>query len=123
MQDGSSETCTNLHTCCLGLSQDRSKDVLEGSFNLDSCGGMFVGEYDTGEPFSMGLKFPDSTLFFRAENRLEMDNWSRVLRPFVQAAQPLPSYRGRSSSGGRPASNSAEPGINQSPSECSSDWT
>ena len=50
---------------------------------------MFVGEGDTGEPFSIGLKLGKKTYYLKAENRLELDNWSRVLKPFVQAS---PAY-------------------------------
>ena len=72
------------------------------TINLDDCTGMFVGEVDTGEPFSIGIKMPSRTYFLKADNRLEMDNWFRVFRPFIQAAgayAPRP-HRWSSSSDG-----------------------
>lgn len=59
---------------------------------------MFVGEADTGEPFSIGLKLGKTTYYLKAENRLELDNWSRVLKPFVQASQAFVPRRSSSSS-------------------------
>lgn len=59
---------------------------------------MFIGEADTGEPFSIGLKLGKSTYYLKAENRLELDNWSRVLKPFVQASQAFIPRRSSSSS-------------------------
>lgn len=59
---------------------------------------MFIGEADTGEPFSIGLKLGKTTYYLKAENRLELDNWSRVLKPFVQASQAFVPRRGSSSS-------------------------
>lgn len=65
---------------------------------MDFCSGMFIGEADTGEPFSIGLKLGKSTYYLKAENRLELDNWSRVLKPFVQASQAFIPRRSSSSS-------------------------
>ena len=59
---------------------------------------MFIGEADTGEPFSIGLKLGKTTYYLKAENRLELDNWSRVLKPFVQASQAFVPRRSSSSS-------------------------
>ena len=59
---------------------------------------MFVGEGDIGEPFSIGLKIAKMTYYLKAENRLELDNWSRVLKPFVQASQAYIPRRNSSTS-------------------------
>ena len=59
---------------------------------------MFIGEGDTGEPFSIGLKVGKLTYYLKAENRLELDNWSRVLKPFVQASQAYIPRRSSSTS-------------------------
>jgi len=59
---------------------------------------MFIGEADTGEPFSIGLKLGKTIYYLKAENRLELDNWSRVLKPFVQASQAFVPRRSSSSS-------------------------
>lgn len=75
-----------------------STERLDGNINLDFCSGMFIGEADTGEPFSIGLKLGKSTYYLKAENRLELDNWSRVLKPFVQASQAFIPRRSSSSS-------------------------
>ena len=82
---------------CL-MFQNCSTERLDGSINLDFCSGMFIGEADTGEPFSIGLKLGKTTYYLKAENRLELDNWSRVLKPFVQASQAFVPRRGSSSS-------------------------
>ncbi|KAL9957137.1 hypothetical protein ACROYT_G038739 [Oculina patagonica] len=75
-----------------------STERLDGNINLDFCSGMFIGEADTGEPFSIGLKLGKTTYYLKAENRLELDNWSRVLKPFVQASQAFVPRRSSSSS-------------------------
>ena len=82
---------------CL-LLQNCSTERLDGNINLDFCSGMFIGEADTGEPFSIGLKLGKMTYYLKAENRLELDNWSRVLKPFVQASQAFVPRRSSSSS-------------------------
>ena len=56
------------------------------SINLDDCIGMFVAEFETGDPFSIGIKLESRTYYLKADNRLELDNWFRVLKPFIQAA-------------------------------------
>lgn len=78
--------------------QNCSTERLDGNINLDFCSGMFIGEADTGEPFSIGLKLGKTTYYLKAENRLELDNWSRVLKPFVQASQAFVPRRSSSSS-------------------------
>ena len=78
--------------------QNCSTEILDGSVNLDNCSGMFVGEGDIGEPFSIGLKVAKMTYYLKAENRLELDNWSRVLKPFVQASQAYIPRRNSSTS-------------------------
>ena len=78
--------------------QNCSTERLDGNINLDFCSGMFIGEADTGEPFSIGLKLGKTTFYLKAENRLELDNWSRVLKPFVQASQAFVPRRSSSSS-------------------------
>lgn len=61
-----------------------------GSVSLDDCTGLMSAEVDTNEPFSIGIKTSPKTHYLKAENRLEMDNWCRVLKPFVIAS---PGYR------------------------------
>ena len=78
--------------------QNCSTERLDGTVNLDLCSGMFIGEADTGEPFSIGLKLGKAIYYLKAENRLELDNWSRVLKPFVQASQAFIPRRSSSSS-------------------------
>ena len=78
--------------------QGGSTERLDGNINLDFCSGMFIGEADTGEPFSIGLKLGKTTYYLKAENRLELDNWSRVLKPFVHASQAFIPRRSSSSS-------------------------
>lgn len=75
-----------------------STERLDGTVNLDHCSGMFVGEGDTGEAFSIGLKLGKMTNYLKAENRLELDNWSRVLKPFVQASSAYIPRRNSSTS-------------------------
>ena len=88
---------THLTFLCL-MFQNCSTERLDGNINLDFCSGMFIGEADTGEPFSIGLKLGKTTFYLKAENRLELDNWSRVLKPFVQASQAFVPRRSSSSS-------------------------
>ena len=71
---------------------------MDGTVNLDNCSGIFIAEADTAEPFSVGLKVGKTTHYLKAENRLELDNWSRVLKPFVQASQAYIPRRTSSSS-------------------------
>lgn len=70
------------------------------SFNLDDCTNMFMAEVDTGEPLSHGLNTPDATYYFKADDRMEIDNWVRVFKPFVQAATAYPFRRGSRNSVG-----------------------
>ncbi|XP_029192267.2 trichohyalin-like [Acropora millepora] len=78
--------------------QNCSTERLDGTVNLDNCSGIFIAEADTAEPFSVGLKVGKTTHYLKAENRLELDNWSRVLKPFVQASQAYIPRRTSSSS-------------------------
>lgn len=75
-------------------------DIHVGKLILDDCTNIFAGEVDTGEPFSVGLNTTDSTHYFKAENRLDIDNWTRVFRPFVQAAGGYTRKRGSRNSVG-----------------------
>ncbi|KAK3728583.1 hypothetical protein QZH41_011672 [Actinostola sp. cb2023] len=77
-----------------------ASEVIARSLNLDDCTNMFSAEVDTGEPFSHGLNTPDATYYFKADNRLEIDNWIRVFKPFVQAASAFPFRRGNRNSVG-----------------------
>ncbi|XP_028413126.1 rootletin-like [Dendronephthya gigantea] len=61
-----------------------------GSINLDDCLGLTSAECDTSEQFTIGIKTLAKTHYLKAENRLEMDNWCRVLKPFVIAS---PGYK------------------------------
>ncbi len=53
---------------------------------MDDCLALTSAECDTNEPFSIGIKTTAKTYYLKAENRLEMDNWCRVLKPFVIAS-------------------------------------
>jgi hypothetical protein len=57
-----------------------------GSISMDDCLGLTSAECETNEPFSIGIKTTAKTFYMKAENRLEMDNWCRVLKPFVIAS-------------------------------------
>lgn len=78
--------------------ENSSTERLDGTINLDNCSGIFIAEGDTAEPFSIGLKLGKVTHYLKAENRLELDNWSRVLKPFVHASQAYIPRRTSSSS-------------------------
>ena len=89
-----------LRNLCFHFSslQNSSTERLDGTINLDNCSGIFIAEGDTAEPFSIGLKLGKVTHYLKAENRLELDNWSRVLKPFVHASQAYIPRRTSSSS-------------------------
>lgn len=57
-----------------------------GNISLDDCIGLMNAEVDTSEAFSIGIKTTSKIHYLKAENRLEMDNWCRVLKPFVIAS-------------------------------------
>ena len=53
---------------------------------MDDCLGLTNAGCETNEPYSIGIKTTAKTYYLKAENRLEMDNWCRVLKPFVIAS-------------------------------------
>ena len=57
---------------------------------MDDCLELTNAESDTSEPFSIGVKTSAKTHYIKAENRLEIDNWCRVLKPFIIAS---PGYK------------------------------
>ncbi|XP_032234491.2 COP1-interactive protein 1 isoform X3 [Nematostella vectensis] len=64
-------------------------DIQVGNINVHDCTNIFNGESDTGETFSIGLKSENVNYYLKAENRLEMDNWSRVLKPYIQSTNDI----------------------------------